>query len=383
MKLMLSIIGLLGMLAIVAPAEAQWGSLLDKGRQGLDQLKDLQITESEEREIGAQVSARLRERFGVVQDPVVHKYVALVGSVLASASSRPGLPWTFIVLDTDGVNAFAAPGGYIHITRGALALLQNESELAGVLGHEMTHVTAKHTIRAIQKAKLVQMGQSLARSELLGRISDAAYASIIENGFDRSDETEADKIGVALANKAGYAPGGLGAFLTRLDDRNKDQQHPNGLFASHPDTKTRIDRLAKQIVSDRLAATAIVAARYHASITYKPTDLISIAVIEEGANGLTSSGGTSTGSTSGGGNTGNSTKDPKAADPKKPASGGFGLGKLTTPLGGEKQGTQAVASGGSRGVGGDRDAKGGGNPAIIIVTITPAELEAFRIGIAG
>ncbi len=76
------------------------------------------------------------------------------------ASTRPALPWTFIVLDTDGVNAFAAPGGYVHITRGALALIQDEAELAGVLGHEIIHVTEKHTIKSMQKSKAVQMGAS-------------------------------------------------------------------------------------------------------------------------------------------------------------------------------------------------------------------------------
>ena len=161
-----SAVSLLAVLAFATPASAQLGSLLKKG---MDQFEDLQITDSEERAVGAQVSGKLRARFGVVQDPAVHKYVTLVGSVLAATSSRASLPWTFIVLDTDGVNAFAGPGGYIHITRGALALLQNEAELAGVLGHEITHVTARHTIRAIQKAKLVQAAQSASRSAVLGR----------------------------------------------------------------------------------------------------------------------------------------------------------------------------------------------------------------------
>ena len=81
----------------------------------------------------------------------MHKYVALTGMTVASASTRPNLSWTFVVLDTDGVNAFAAPGGFIHVTRGALALIQNEAELADVLGHEIGHITIKHTIKAIQK----------------------------------------------------------------------------------------------------------------------------------------------------------------------------------------------------------------------------------------
>ena len=111
-----------------------------------------------EQQLGAAVSESVRERYGVVQDANVHRYVTLVGTALAQAAAKPNLPWTFIVLDTDAVNAFAAPGGFVHITRGALALMQDEAELAGVLGHELIHVTERHTISAIQKNKSIQMG---------------------------------------------------------------------------------------------------------------------------------------------------------------------------------------------------------------------------------
>src|SRR5712691_11809232 len=107
-------------LAIGSPAYAQLGGLTKKVQavqERKQQFDDLNVTEAEERQIGTDVSAKVRECFGVVQDPAVHKYVKLVGTVLAQQSERPKLPWTFVVLDTDGVNAFAAPGGYIHITR--------------------------------------------------------------------------------------------------------------------------------------------------------------------------------------------------------------------------------------------------------------------------
>ena len=110
-------------------------------------IRDLTFSEAEEQQLGSEISTKIRDRYGVVQDRAVHKYVTLVGSVLASASSRPNLKWTFVVLDTDGVNAFAAPGGFVHITRGALALIQNEAELADVLAHEIGHVTEKHTLQ--------------------------------------------------------------------------------------------------------------------------------------------------------------------------------------------------------------------------------------------
>src|SRR6185295_8471915 len=114
-----------------------------QAQQRKAQFDDLNITEEEEIKLGTDVSMKIRQRFGVVQDAAVHKYVTLVGTVLTEQTTRPKLPWSFIVLDTDGVNAFAAPGGFVHITRGALALIKSESELAGVLGHEISHVTQK------------------------------------------------------------------------------------------------------------------------------------------------------------------------------------------------------------------------------------------------
>ena len=213
-------------------------------------VRELQVTDAEEQELGAAVSERIRTRYGVVQDAAVHRYLALVGTALAQGSTRPALPWTFIVLDTDGVNAFAAPGGYVHITRGALALIKNEAELAGVLGHEIIHVTEKHTINAIQKSKAVQMGAAetlSGSSSLMERAVTATYDNIVERGFGRAEENESDEKGVALANKTGYAPNGLVGFLTTLKDRNKASTEKRGLFASHPEMQERLDRITKQI----------------------------------------------------------------------------------------------------------------------------------------
>ena len=123
------------------------------GANKANKIDDLKMSDEEERQLGEAVSEKLRQEFGVYQNKDVTKYVSLVGNVLAQASTRPALDWQFIVLDTDGVNAFAAPGGLVHITRGALGLIKNEAELAGVLGHEITHITAKHTVQSIQKSK--------------------------------------------------------------------------------------------------------------------------------------------------------------------------------------------------------------------------------------
>lgn len=260
----------------------------------VQQLRDLQITEAEEQQLGATVSDKVRTRYGVVQDANVHRYVTLVGTALTQVSPKPNIPWTFIVLDTDAVNAFATPGGFVHITKGALALIQDEAELAGVVGHEIIHVTEQHTIRAIQKSKSIQMGTDETLSgnaALFNKLADNVYLDIIEKGFGRAEESESDEKGVAMANRIGYAPQGLHRFLTRLQERNKDSKEKRGLFASHPDMTERLGRLTRQIPSQKLVATATLADRYRKNITFTPVPQSSIALVEAGAAGLAGDGG--------------------------------------------------------------------------------------------
>jgi predicted Zn-dependent protease len=366
--------GAIAVVALGSPAFAQFGSLskAQKGLKRVEQAQDLVITDSEEQQIGSDVSLRLRMRFGVVQDRDVHRYVTSVGLLLAHETDRASLPWRFVVLDTDGVNAFASPGGFIHITRGALALIKNEAELAGVLGHEITHVTERHTINAIRKSKAVQIGADEAggnKGLLVKRMASKVYEMVIENSFDRGDENEADEKGVRLAAKAGYAPAGLADFLARLADRNKNQTERNGLFASHPETQERIGKI-RQEGAGLKGSNALVAARYHASVTYEPAALTEVPQVTEGAAGLA------------GGSTKSSEPDAKPAEEEKPKKKGFGLSSLKKAITPQQQSAQVSASGGARGVGPDRNAKGGPNPAVVTVTLTAADLAAFKKGIA-
>jgi predicted Zn-dependent protease len=365
---------LLTFAAVCSPAYAQLGGLLNKVQKAQEQKQkfdELNITEEEERQIGDDVSAKIRARFGVVQDAPIHKYVTLVGLSVARESERPRLPWTFIVLDTDGVNAFASPGGIVHITRGALGLLKNEAELAGVLAHEIGHVAHKHTVNAIRKNKAVQMGAGKTlkdRGPFLNQLTNKAYEMVLENAFDRGDEIDADKASVQYTQKAGYRSTTLADFLTRLDDRNKDQPARNGLFASHPETKERIDKIR---LGSGTKSGAAGEARYKQHIKYTPVPITSIAAVEEGAAGLTGSTAPAAGKDDKGAD-----KDKKAEEPKKR---GFGIGSLKQTVAPEKQTAQVSASGGSRGVGPDRAATGGGNPSIVkVATVTDAEVDAFK-----
>jgi beta-barrel assembly-enhancing protease len=356
-------------LLVASPAHAQLGSVLKKAQEAKKKVDSAHINEQDERALGEQVSAKLVEKYGVVQDPDVTKYVSLVGLVLAKSSPRPNLDWEFIVLDTDGVNAFAAPGGLIHITRGLLGLIKNESELAGALGHEVTHVTEKHTVRAIEKQKLAEEGTSSFGSNggltqaALGRLANFAYENVLNNSFSRSDEGEADQKGERLASRLGYDPHGLPNVLKKIDARNTGNDERNGLFASHPDTKDRIARLEQQIVSEKLGGTALVEARYKQHVSYDAKPVTQIATVADGAAGL-----------AGGGK-------PQPA-PDQPKKKGSLLGKFTTSSSDQKQSNQTIASAGARGIGADRDAKGGPNKTRVVVRITLADIDAFKRGIA-
>jgi predicted Zn-dependent protease len=355
-------------LAVAAPASAQFG-LLEQGAKRAKQVSDFTWTDQEKAALGAKVSELVRQRYGVVQDPAVHKYVTLVGRTVTEKTTKPGLPWTFIVLDTDAVNAFAAPHGYVHITRGALALMKNEAELAGVLAHEIVHVTEEHTIDALKKNTL----KSAAAEEVSGGnaliefLANAAYNNILDNAYSRGDEGAADTVGITLISKAGYAPQGLGSFLTTLAERNKSATEKRGLFSSHPEMQARQDKLTATITKEKLTGTQLVEPRYKSSITYKPVPQSQIATVAAGTKGL--AGGSST------------AKAEPAAQPAKeeaPKKKGFGLSKLVSGGGSESKSAQVVGSGGARGLDPEKDAKGGGNPAVVAVKVTPADVQAFK-----
>jgi hypothetical protein len=205
---------------------------------------------------------------------------------------------------------------------------------------------------------------------LLNKLTERVYLDIVEKGFGRGEENESDEKGLVIANTVGYAPQGLQRFLTRLQERNKQATEKRGLFASHPEMTERLERIGKQIQAAKLGSTATVAERYRTNISYKPLPQTAIAVVDAGAAGLT----------------GESAKpaakkeDPKEEAAKKEESKkrGFGLGRLMPTGGGEQKSAQVSASGGTRGVDPERDAKGGSNPKLVPVTIVAADLAAFK-----
>lgn len=208
------------------------------------------IGPTKEREIGFGIAATVAGRYQLVEDRELNRYVNLVGQAVAQQSIRGSeIPFHFGVLDTDDVNAFAAPGGYILITRGALRLMSSEADLAGVLAHEVAHVDQKHVLDEIRRSSVMQTAQDEA--DLDGPLLDAvaeAGGSLLFTGLSREDEMEADSLGVLYAAATGYQPAGLIRFLERLvEAEGAEDEGLREWVASHPSTRERLEVLRRHV----------------------------------------------------------------------------------------------------------------------------------------
>jgi predicted Zn-dependent protease len=217
--------------------------------QNLKGLREVSVPE--EIEIGNGVTETLLGARPLEKDDELQRYVNVVGLWVARQSERPDLPWHFGVNDSDHINAFAAPGGNIIVTRGMMRLLRNESELAGVLGHEVVHVVNKHHLSAIRKnAFMGLLGQGVvaatqgSRNQQLVNALVGPTKELYARGLDKSDEFEADRMGVVIAARAGYDPWGLPATLQTLAGIKPDDSHLALLFKTHPAPTARLEKLA-------------------------------------------------------------------------------------------------------------------------------------------
>ncbi|MEM7624011.1 MAG: M48 family metallopeptidase [Planctomycetota bacterium] len=221
---------------------------------------------SEEREIaiGAEAEPQfIQENGGLVQSPQVRDYVTRLGLELAAVSERPHLPWSFNVLDSEVINAFALPGGKVFVSRGLIEKMTNEAQLAGVLGHEIGHVTAQHVNARMSQALIVQgiaVGTSVA-----GEIADDDTLRVLGVGaglgggvyllkFGRDQESESDELGVRYMTRLGYNPYGQVQVMQILKEAQGGGGGPE-FFATHPLPQTRIDRLQEHITLNYPAAS--------------------------------------------------------------------------------------------------------------------------------
>jgi predicted Zn-dependent protease len=215
------------------------------------------ISTEEEVVIGRRITGNLLGAAPLVNDAKLQEYVNRVGRWVATQSGRPDLKWTFGVIDSADINAFAAPGGYVLVTRGLYARLQDESQLAGVLGHEIGHVQQKHHLKLLQQQQLMSAGSSVLSKQMKGddtiqRLIGSG-AEIMARSLDKNAEFEADRIGVVLAARAGYDPYGLPAVLQDIGSVSKDSDSVSLLFKTHPHPDERLAMLG-EAMGERLDA---------------------------------------------------------------------------------------------------------------------------------
>lgn len=238
------LVALMLLSAFPAAAHAQLGERLKKlGRVGASAVS---ITPAQEIEIGKVIAATVAGRYPVLQDEALTRYVNLVGAAVAMQSPRRAeIEFRFGVLDTEDVNAFASPGGYIWITRGALELIESEAELAGVLAHEVAHVDEKHVLEEIRRGDVLTSARE--EMELDGAVLDRVAglgASVLFTGLGRTEELEADSLGAVYAAASGYHNGGLRRFVARLGDQQQGRLAE--LRSSHPPASDRLEALDRQ-----------------------------------------------------------------------------------------------------------------------------------------
>jgi predicted Zn-dependent protease len=227
---------------------------------GLEDLAGLLsgYSQDEEIAIGRQIAGNLLGAAPLVKDRALQQYVNTVGRWIASQSERPDLPWHFGVIQSDDINAFSIPGGYVYVTRGLYRLLANEADLAGVLGHEIGHVVRKHHLKLLQQSRLVNLGGELlskqaAENDQIRHLIGSG-AEIVARSLDKQSEFEADRMGVVLAARAGYDPFGLPEVLQKIGGAAQGDSAVALLFKTHPLPDARLDQLGRAM-TDRFDST--------------------------------------------------------------------------------------------------------------------------------
>ena len=230
------------------------------------------ISPQEEQQLGRREAEEVEKTVGLVQDRRVVEYIRAIGGRLARAFGRADIPWQWNVADDGDVNAFSLPGGYTYITRGLLALCNREDEVAGVLGHEMAHVTERHAVKRVSAATPLAILFGVP-SSLLGAVSPGlggivggagrAVAGLTLAPYSRDQEREADRVGVAMAARAGWNPSALSDVLGTMERASalteRASSKPSSFFATHPSSPERMASIEAQARSLPAASVAPIA----------------------------------------------------------------------------------------------------------------------------
>jgi predicted Zn-dependent protease len=217
------------------------------------------MSEGQEIQMGREAHPDIVATFGVYPDESLQEYVTELGNELAASSERPDLPWTFTVLDDPLINAFALPGGFIYVTRGIMAYFESEAELAGVLGHEIGHVTARHSVNQISRAQLAQLGLGVGMilapelQDFAGLASTSLQLLFLK--FGRDDEREADRLGVRYMGRVGYDPNQLSGVMAMLGRVSSESGGgPPEWLSTHPDPENREEAIREMAQDAPVAA---------------------------------------------------------------------------------------------------------------------------------
>lgn len=215
------------------------------------------ISTEQEVQIGRENAAQVNQQLPIVRDAAINQYINDLGRSIARVADPRGIPYTFYVVNSNVVNAFALPGGYVYVNRGLIERADNASELAGVLSHEVAHVVERHGIEQVQRAQNANLGLSLLYGVLLGRnpggleqIGIQAGGGLVFASYGRDAEREADLRGVDYMVRAGYNPNGMVTFFNELlAERQRNPSRLEQWFATHPLTEERIQNTSRAVAA--------------------------------------------------------------------------------------------------------------------------------------
>jgi predicted Zn-dependent protease len=295
---------LLVLLALMPVTQAQIPNLKDlqKAKDALDKAKPLidtgtKVIEAskpwtypEERATGEVLSAKVAASFGGLwkgskSADAWTAYVNKIGRGLVPYSNRPDIKYRFAILNSDDINAYSCPGGYIFVTRGLLKTLNNEAQLAGVLAHEIAHVSERHIEKAIKNQKvmsaMIEGGVNFAQASgkldgtqaaLAKNLGNAGFDILTKTGLSQADEFEADKVGTETISRMGYTAAGISAFMKRLRDAEGNSgSNMKYILATHPSPDARVTKLKQIMDKEGLNVNGPnLAERYQAMVSQHP-----------------------------------------------------------------------------------------------------------------
>ena len=221
------------------------------------------ITTEQEVQLGRQYASEINQQLPIVQNPQVHSYINQLGESIAQRADPRGIDYTFYVVNSDAVNAFAVPGGYIYVNRGLIERADNMSELAGVLAHEIGHVVERHSVEQLQKAQNANLLANVVYGVLLQRppsgveqVGVQVAGTAVFAGYSRNAEREADIQGVHYLVNSGISPHGMPSFFRKLiEERQRSPSTVEQWFSTHPLTEERIE-LVQQTIRSMPGSTA-------------------------------------------------------------------------------------------------------------------------------